>query len=776
MPISTSRAPTELERLRPYIFHGVGLTSHGSHATGDCPFCGREGKFSVDITTGLWRCFVCGTGTNNGGGNGLVFVRLLYERSRPQNRLGSPVPRPPGPNGSEPMFGPRSPVNAAVGVSRGIPGGFLEAVAADRRPASPSAAAAWGVAQARDGAWLVPGYSTAGRLDQVYRRMKVKERDGWVWRLLPTPGIWPEGKVHALHLPIGDFDPARPKINVMEGPWDGMSYWEFARSEDGNVIAVPGCNVWRDEWTELCRGKHVTLWFDSDHPRTFGSKTVRAGYDGMCRVARRLSGIAASVRWIRWGRDGYDPTRPSGWDVRDYLIEADNKQAAVMELLSKVEPVPPEWFLPIPSANGSVPHSTNLEALPCCKWSECEASWDLSKGGAMYWRRDLGDALATLLAICASTSQPGNQLFLDLIGAPGSAKTTLCRGLLVSRHCVQLENMTKIITGWKDPQDGSKDCSFLARSNNKTWVTCEFDVLGSSPQYRELMGKVRRIFDGETSATYGNSDQDRLYTTLRTPWIRAGTPRMMNRMTDYDQSQLGDRFLRLIIGDPDSDERRDIARAAVRLERAAVIDRVNGMAGSIEDPKTRRAQALTGGYVDWLRANVEEKIALVDIDNSAEDRCIDLAELSADMRARPNEDRRKKEVHDSKEMPTRLARQNVRLALCLAVVLNKRSVDAEVLRIVRKVALDTAHGYSLDIVRWLCSPNPKANGVTYQECGGLMEGTLAMWTGMTPDRLLNYLVFLRKIGVLRLERPPQSNGAWLLTERVHSLYLRVMNG
>ena len=205
-----------------------------------------------------------------------------------------------------------------------------------------------------------------------------------------------------------------------------------------------------------------------------------------------------------------------------------------------------------------------------------------------------------------------------------------------------------------------------------------------------------------------------------------------------------------------------------------MLGQVNGTAGSMVDAKTRLAHALTGGYVDWLRAHVEEELSKVDISSGAEDYCVDLAELSADLRARPCEDRRKIDTHDSKELPTRLARQNIRLASCLAVVLNRQQVDANVLRIVRKVALDTAFGHSLNIVRWLCSPNPKVGNKLYQECGGLMSQTLEVWTGMTAERLQKYLMFLRKIDVLEWREVRQSNGAWVLTDRVYELYLRVI--
>ena len=776
MPVSAVRAPTtsEPDRLRPYTFHGVDLTQKGSHAIGDCPFCGKEGKFSVDIATGLWRCFVCGGGTNNGGGNGLVFIRLLYERSCLQNRPESPVSRPNGPDGKRAALGPQNAATGLVGSPRANSVPFLDAVAADRLLLSPETAAAWGVCRAADGTWLVPGYNHEGRLDQVYRRINVREKDEWVWRLLPTPGIWPEGKAHALHLPATDFDPARPNVIICEGPWDGMVLWEVwdrGQGHNTNIIAVPGCNVWRDEWTQLCKGKCVTLMFDSDHPKvhTPGHKS-RAGYDGMVRVAKRLSGVAASVQWVRWGPEGYDLTRPSGWDVRDHLSEATDRNKALAELLAKVQPAPADWFISMqaPSANGIALHPTSVEAQPCHTWAKCEAAWI----AAMRWRQELSDGLAVLLAVCASTQQGGNQLFVDFIGSPGSAKTTICKGLLVSHHCIHLENVTKLVSGFKLPDDSTKDCSFISRANGKTWITCEFDTLGSSPEYRQLMGKMRRIFDGETSTTYGNSDKDRVYTAMRTPWIRAGTQRMM----DHDQSQLGDRFMRFIINDPDNNERREIARSAIQSERSAMMETVNSTAGSMVDAKTRLAHALTGGYVDWLRANVEERLGQIELPTDTEDRCIDLAELSSDMRARPTESKRRIEEYDIKEMPSRLARQNVRLASCLAVVLNKNLVDLDIMRIVRRVALDTAHGHSLNIARWLCSPNPKAGGRTYQECGGLMEGTLATWTGMSPDRLLNYLVFLQKIDVLQLRRTPQSSGSWLLTGRVYDLYLRVIGG
>lgn len=245
-------------------------------------------------------------------------------------------------------------------------------------------------------------------------------------------------------------------------------------------------------------------------------------------------------------------------------------------------------------------------------------------------------------------------------------------------------------------------------------------------------------------------------------------------MMDCDQSQLGDRFLRLIIEDPEESEKRDIMRSALRSERAAMIETSNGTAGSIIDGKSRRAYAMTGGYVDWLRTHVEEQLQSMVVPEWCEDLCIDLAELSADLRARPNEDKRKRDKHDCKELPTRLSRQFFRLASHLAVVMNKSMIDSEVMRVVRRVALDTSHGHSLNILRWLSMPHPKMKGATYQTAGGLGSKTLEMWLSMTEERALVYLTFLRKIDVLVMHQRQGMMETWAMTQRVHELYGRVM--
>lgn len=297
----------------PRAFRHLGLElepSRGGQMSGDCPFCGRAGKFSVEEETGLWRCLVCSAGHDGStGGNPLTFLRSFWELCDKQDS------------------------------------GYWEQQLADERGfLDRSTLTEWGVVRSvLDGSWLVPGYSIDGRLDQLYRRIQVQDDGKWKWVLMPTPGIWSDGESHALHMPSMHHDRAKAEVHVMEGPWDGMAMWEVAKQMKVNghgaevtgnidssmvgqamVVAVPGCNVWRSNWTDMCRGKTVTLWFDNDHPREHpvgSGQFTQAGRDGMRRVAGLLAGIAAKVRVIEWGGGHFDGKLPHGFDVRDWLVK-----------------------------------------------------------------------------------------------------------------------------------------------------------------------------------------------------------------------------------------------------------------------------------------------------------------------------------------------------------------------------------------------------------------------------------------------------------------------
>lgn len=734
--------------LKPYSAHGLDLRVQGKRAIGDCPFCGKADKFSVNLDTGQAHCFTCTLDENSpkGGLNPLSFIRKLWEVSFAATTDWSDL-------------------------------------AADRGLLHPETLEAWGVARSVvNGEWLVPAYDTAGKLHQLHRYTRLPNKKG-VWsRCLPaTPGVWEEGKALGL---FGGQLLAGNKLDlfICEGPWDAMALWEALKiaklGDEGlsvtgnegsslaatsNVIGIPGVKSWQARWNVVATGKRVFLPFDNDHPKEVSGQTqAGAGLQGMERTAKVLTAAKeppAEVNWLRWGDGelGHNPGLKSGHDLRDSLKgESAERVAALAGLLAKFEAIPEEWVgRPAASEGG-----TEIKPLPCRDWKTLVNAWQK----ALYWRRDLGDGLAVMLAIALSKLQRGNQLFLQLLGDAGSAKTLLCEAMLVSKHCILAEHITGFHSGWKSGQ--GEDYSFIARANGKVWITPEGDTMMSSPHAAELMSQTRRIFDGATSAGYKTLKEDRKYPGLRTPWIMAATPAIMDR----DQARLGDRFLRFMIDAPDDDDEDEILNRAAYAELESVKRSSNCAAGSIMDEALLNAYRLTGGYVDWLAENAEELIGGVAVDDAAFTKtCRAYARFTAALRARPSSDKTKEEEHDTKELPTRLTRQYVRLASCLAPVLGYNRINTDVMRIVRKVAIDTARGRTLEIARALASKGR----------AGMVTATVAGTTGHsdTSERRMLYFLQRSRIGVVEMfygsDGGMGKRQHWRLTDKFSALYDRV---
>lgn len=759
MPVA-SRTP---DGVRPFKFHGIHLREVGGDqaAGGDCPFCGREGKLGCNVVTGLWDCKGCGA-----EGNVRQFLRQLWAESDKTTT------------------------------------GYDELIAA-RGLLYQETPIKWRVVRSCvTGEWLVPGYDHLGEMAQLY--VYRKPVGGKKPILMPTPGCHsglfgvPDGNGRVV---AGD----RANVYVCEGPWDAMALWEAMRgakplgadmvptgSEQASVLAgasvvgVPGCNTFAEEWLPLFSGKSVRLMFDNDHPLPHpktGALQPPAAAEGLRRVTGLLGRSRTpptEVKYLRWGGEGedYDAGLPHGHDVRDALTRLPDGTAADAQqrcdllagLLADVVLVPDSWGLPKPKPPGG---KGKVEFLPepCSSWKVLETAWRK----ALKWRQELADVLATMLAVCASTSQVGDQLFLQVIGDPGSGKTRFCDGLVVSKHCYPLEHLSGFHSGWKGTgDDEGQDFSLLARVNHTTMVTPEGDVMMSSPKFPELMSQQRRIFDGTSGASFKNMKEDRRYTGLRTPWIIAGTPALMAS----DQSRLGDRFLRICISRPSDEEREDIKARVFYQMTESIATVSNGDAEGTVNGRQAAAYRLTGGYVNHLRAEAPGLLARVveGTDLAWLYRQVGpMADLVADLRARPDPSVYGKdsgrEVDTGKELPSRLTAQLTRLALCLAVVLNRPRADKEVVRVVRKVAVDTARGKTMDLAAAMYESGDQ----------GLASGRLANLCSLTEGKLGTLLRFLRGISVAesysevptgRVYRVGPTR--WRLTRRFRALYKAVV--
>jgi hypothetical protein len=720
--------------LRPYLFHGFDLDEGPSgQAVGECLFCGKA-KFSVVPETGVAHCWTCTINPDGdkGGVNPISFLRCLHKRSDEQTT----------------EYGE---------------------FAAERGLADEMTLSHWGVCRsAFTGDWLVPGHDAEGRLCQLYRRLRVGDR----WEMRPTPTL-----PHAM-IGVPLFDKAKGTVYLHESWGNALAWWEALRAAkraeggglaltgaeagsllaDANVLAVANCGAVGEplkRYLPLFAGKHVVLVFDSDRPPPSGAEP--AGLAACKRAAKLLAGAKeppASISYLKWGQDGYDSELPGGHDVRDALLAAGPSLAARLPvldgLLRKVEAVPAEW---VEGARES--HAQEIQPRECKSWADLLTAWKK----ALFWRRDLEDALTVMAAVAVSTEQTGDQLFFMMLGDAGSAKTRLCDAFLVSKGCHALEHLTGFHSGY---QDGTgDDFSLISRINGKMLITPEGDVMMASPSFDQIMSQIRRIFDGTSGASYKNQKVDVRHTGLRTPWVMAGTPALL----DKDQSRLGDRFMRIVIGQPSTEEKRQILMSVVNASFDSVEQTSNGDASSHVSGAMLKAYRLTGGYVDHLRANAGRLIAGVKKQRAKlAERIIDLADFVADMRARPNADRRVTDPNDTKEQPTRVASQLARLATCIAAATQRGEINAEVMRLVRKVALDTSRGRTFKLAKVLAGAKPP----------GATASALATCTGETEERELTVLAFLRKIDVVEPFTDSHGVKRWRLTARFAALWRNVM--
>lgn len=736
MPKPTRQLP---DKLRPYAFHGIdfsGWREGEREAIVDCPFCGRDGKFSVNVATGMARCLTgCITGGDKGGLNTILFIRELHRASEEATR----------------------------------PEQYKE-LAAQRGLEYPETLIAWGVCCSiitRE--WLVPGYNVDGKLTQLYRYCRAGNNGKAT--LLATPTL-----SHGL-FGRNLYDPSCVEVNLAEGPWDGMRFWEKLRTtkvgENGewvessspqssllagsSVLATPGCNTFNESWSTLFADRTTNILFDNDYPRehpTSGKVIEPAGFAGARRAVRLLSGSAkppATINWLAWGVQGYDAGLPDGYDVRDALASD-----TLESLIERIEEVPHEWLNGASNGNGKASGGGAIEPEYCDNYRTLIQAWRK----AMKWTDGLDHALSAMLSSIASVQCPGDQLWIKVISPAATGKSILCEAMSVNKKYVLAKSKIKgFHSGFKSVEERGKDTSLLTQLNNKTLVLKDGDTLLQMPNLGEILSEGRDIYDRVSRSHYRN-EQGRDYDNVNMTWILCGT----NSLRSIDQSELGERFLDIVIMDQIDDELEDeiLMRVAHREERNLSLESDDGV---VIDPDMRLAMQLTGGYINYLKANISKRLEEVTFPDSAKRRITRLAKFVAFMRARPS---RKQEETAEREFATRLVSQHIRLAKCLAVVLNRKSVDVEVMARVDKVSKDTARGKVLELAKYL---------FRYRYIGAKTQA-IDHEINLEPAKIKALLRFLKQIGVLRLIETEGAPGIrvpknWALTEPVARLYEEV---
>ena len=736
--------------LRCYVAHGVDLQwrdgSLESH--GECPFCGKP-KLYVNVESGQGHCKSCQTGSKNGGLNHTLFIQEMWSLARRSTREQD---------------------LAAFAQDRGLESDTLDDWGVCRNPVT--------------GEWLIPGYDAEGKLRNLYRYAKVPGQDRMA--LLGTPGM-----SHQLFMPsdlaargvVVLEERGCHTVYVAEGPWDGMALWEVMGSTKdtgydsyevtGNrgasllskcaVVATPSANTFQEWWHHLFAGRSCVLMYDNDWPVEKDGKSVDgAGYTGARTAAHRLvnsEGIPSGIFRLGWaGAASHTTDLPDGFDVRDWLHRAPpgaERSRALHQLLKKVVQVPKEWV-------------QETELLRCTDWKTLTAA----ARKALRWPEPgegLDKGLSVMLAAITSVPSAGDQLWVKIVSPASSGKSVLCEAVSTNReHVKAVSSLRGFHSGYKTDKEGTDDHSLIAELRSMSGgrgcalVTKDGDTLLQSPNLPQILSEARDIYDRVSRAHYRHG-VNREYRGLNMSWILCGTA----SLRQLDHSELGERFLDCVmINEIDVDDELETALRRVYTANREMSIEANGKPESLDNAELVRFKRLCGGYVSHLWNNGRNELELIELDDDRARRCVEYGLFVAHMRARPS-DRQKEKAE--REMCYRLSAQFLRLAKCLAVVLNRKTLDRHVMSVVKSVCMDTARGRTMEVARSLYRSG---------EDGG-EEAALAYIINDTDAEVRKLLKFMKDVKVVENFKRPTAYGGftkprWRLTESFKSLWEKVV--
>lgn len=732
---------------KPFTFQGIVFDgTSGDNQTATCPFCDRVGKFCVDPKDGMWTCHPCGI-----KGNIKSFLKKLYEES--------------------------TKVTCDYKELRDRWGLLFSSTLQE-----------WGLCRSLiTNEWMLPGYkidTTSNKLNvaqlYLYRPDVVTKK----YRFICQSWVNSDDEVKTSHaLFCNRWDSKKEEVVIVEGLSDGACLSEILprtkRNDDdsyssigsataslfanANIVATPGANVFFESWVPLFSGKKVTILYDNDYSRTHpktGTVTQGAGILGCKKITEVL--VAShnrpeSIAYLHWGYDGFDPEFANRYDLRDHLSSGlkslSMRSTLLGELLDKVRPIPDDWVAGKESGSKSLAPSI----IRCESWAELQSVWK----EAMFWNEGLDAALPAMIATAASVKIKDDLLWLKVISPASTGKTELAEAIAT------LEEATVIISTFTGLHSGMRledgeDASLISILKDKCFIIKEGDTLLRIPDRERVWAELRDAYDCNTRTKFKNGVSN---TYLNHPFshILCGTA----SLHEMDDSELGQRYLHIVIMkriDPTVESHINQHRSRGFFAMFGTDPSINGT--GVISPVKMRARQMTAGYLQYLRANMVSLAAGISFPEESHEVCDSFAKFIAYFRARPS----KKQAEETcRELSTRLCIQISKLAAMLCITLNKMSMDSEIVSRIRKVAIDTAGGITLDIANVLFKYG--IDGLPMDViCASVMQGN-------TEVRTL--LQFLEKIEVVEKYKKEGKVGLgtsirWRLTKVVLDLYAKVV--
>jgi len=725
---TTEKVPKFVE---PYLSLGLDLTVREAGSSGLCPFC-SERKFSVKNETGQFICGGCKC-----KGNAHSFCKFLWENSAEE-------------------------------------GDALDELAAAREVKVSTLKRFGARISLLTGKPILPLHNGDGTLVNLLRVETITKDGQPKIRPFAVTGLttWPYGLQHLTE--------QIKTVWLVEGPWKVHSWWEVLSGlrdvGDGTyrrtanpanslaattaVVGILGVRAFKSDWGKLFGDRDIITAFDNDHPDKEGKLD---GYEWSMKTASKLQG-KGTRQVLVWGKEGYLADRADGFDLRDLRRQCGDSQAVTVafDMLQKpTQSSPKKAATPGASSKPAKEETPPIEPIECTSFEQlCEVYAE-----SLYFPKIFRQTLAISLAVVVSTAAPNNHLWLRIIGPPSVGKSVIAEALTTAREwCRAFSMTTGFHSGYIDPSSRGTDNSVIPQMNNMTNICKDADTMIQNPAMKRIMSELRDIYDGVSRAQFRTSAEVKEYNDLKLTFILCGTD-ILRSMND---TMLGERFLDCEIYDEAHED--EYAKIATKNEWD-VMERTFGTTEEVLLPsQMMKINQYTYGYIKYLKERCRGGLPFPSADQATKDRVEAMGKLLAYGRARQYSDE-EATFRVRKEGPPRLAKQFVRLTATVGLILNKSTVDAEVVEHSMKVLNDTARGYHYSILTYLAKHMSSSDdcGQSYQQ--------IAYDLGI-PDSMVRRVVKeLQSFQVV--ERNDRNNNSgvggrnshnWIVTPKIAELY------
>jgi len=513
--------------------------------------------------------------------------------------------------------------------------------------------------------YVVPTYSEKGRIRDL-RMYKFKNKSRATAGC--SVGIWGVKKL------LSNSDPKIP-VFICEGEWDGIAMdWLLKKNKyKAIVVAVPGSGIFKDEWATCFENRNCITVYDRDE----------SGESGEHVVLRKLGGKARSIKFLHWS-----DKLPVGFDLRDYVsmeaVKNKRPRRCLNRMLQMIKNHPRKKVEKI-----SDDDELGMEELP---ERDKSINWNKLEATIKKWLKieDL-DPVRVAVATVLSNFLSGDPIWMFLVASPGGGKSELLGMFRSSPDVYTTSSLTpnSLISG--APSYKGKEPSLLPKIDGKTLCIKDFSTIQTmrDSERESLLGILRDAYDGSAGKVFGTGETKKFDSKFS---ILAGVTPSVYEL-DYQFSALGERFLKMFIGEY-LDHRDQIQVIERAMDNVAKEDDMReefskNMYNFIENTKDYLENNKRKGKKTKLRTETEKRIAY-------------LAAWCSRIKGTVNREKYDKDIITNKaysEVGTRTGKQLKRLLLCFPTVIYRRRDDEKDYQIIQRVALDSVSAKREDIFR-----------------------------------------------------------------------------